>query len=194
MGSANLTFGKSDDIIQCVSENLELLRLPCSAHRLQLVVNDGIEDTTAALTKLQNPGIWSNFLMSLALDARFKFQWITDHLLLSDLTKNNIISTIKQYIVDASIQLNSKDNIINAGVQVMPKEASNNKTITPFSDKENKKCLFPALKIGSFKKATSTPVERVFPQSGLLMRPHRSKFSQANVCILTSLQYNKTVI
>jgi hypothetical protein len=42
--------------------------------------------------------------------------------------------------------------------------------------------------------ATSAPVERVFSQSGLLMRPHRSKFSQANICILTSLKCNKTLI
>ncbi|CAF1599011.1 unnamed protein product, partial [Didymodactylos carnosus] len=45
----------ADDIIQCVSENLELLRLPCFAHTLQLVVKDGIKhasNATAALTKV----------------------------------------------------------------------------------------------------------------------------------------------
>ncbi|CAF1595528.1 unnamed protein product [Didymodactylos carnosus] len=45
----------ADDIIQCVSENLELLRLPCFTHTLQLVVKDGIKhasNATAALTKV----------------------------------------------------------------------------------------------------------------------------------------------
>ncbi|CAF4183113.1 unnamed protein product, partial [Rotaria magnacalcarata] len=44
-----------EEIIQCVSENLELLRLPCFAHTLQLVFNDGIKhaaNATAALTKV----------------------------------------------------------------------------------------------------------------------------------------------
>ncbi|CAF4780812.1 unnamed protein product, partial [Rotaria sp. Silwood2] len=86
------------------------------------------------------------------LGGRFKFQWINDCVLLSDLTKNNIISTIKQYIVDALIKHNSKDNIINADVQVVSEGTSSKNTITPISDKENKKCLFPTLKIGSFKK------------------------------------------
>ncbi|CAF4811691.1 unnamed protein product, partial [Rotaria socialis] len=30
--------------------------------------------------------------------------------------------------------------------------------------------------------AISAPIERVFSQNGLLMRPHRSKFSQVNIC------------
>ena len=45
----------ADDIIQSLSENLELLRLPCFAHTLQLVVKDGIKHATnaaAALTKV----------------------------------------------------------------------------------------------------------------------------------------------
>ncbi|CAF4321702.1 unnamed protein product, partial [Rotaria magnacalcarata] len=37
-----------EEIIQCVSENLELLRLPCFAHTLQLVVNDGIKHAANA--------------------------------------------------------------------------------------------------------------------------------------------------
>ena len=102
------------------------------------------------------------FLMSPILDGRFKFQWINDCALLSDLTKNNIISTIKQYLVDACIKLNSKDNIINADIQMITKEASSNNTTTPFSDKENKKCLFPALKMGSFKKNN---VDNTIPKS-----------------------------
>ena len=184
------------------------------------------------------------FLMSLILDGRFKFQWISDCALLSDFTKNNIISTIKQYLVDACIKLNPKDNIINADIQVISEEASSNKTATPFSDKENKKCLFPALKMGSFKKTnvdnaipksaldeldcflkeenmlsdlifkkaslyqslnklakkimcvpgTSAPIERVFSQSGVLMRSHRSRLSQSSICMLTSLKCNKTLM
>ena len=42
--------------------------------------------------------------------------------------------------------------------------------------------------------ATSAAIERVFSKSGLLMRPHRSSFSQTNICILTSLSCNKTLI
>jgi hypothetical protein len=182
--------------------------------------------------------------MSPVLEGRFKFHWINDCVLLPDLTKTNIISTIKQYIVDASIKLNSKDNIIGADIQIIREEASSNNIKTSSSNKENKKCLFPTLKFGSFKKtkidnstpksvleeidgflqeesltsdlifkkvnsyqslnklakkimcvpATSTAVERVFSQSGLLMRLHRSRFSQANVCILTSLKCNKALI
>ena len=44
-----------DDIVQCLSENFELLRLPCFAHTIQLVVKDGIKhasNATAALTKV----------------------------------------------------------------------------------------------------------------------------------------------
>jgi hypothetical protein len=65
---------------------------------------------------------------------------------------SNIISRIKQYIVNASIKLNSKDNIINADVQVIHEETRSTNATTEFSDKENKKCLFPILKTGSFKK------------------------------------------
>jgi len=115
---------------------------------------------------------------------------------------------------------------------------------TSSSNKENKKCLFPTLKFGSFKKtkidnstpksvleeidgflqeesltsdlifkrvysyqslnklatkimcvpATSTAMEHVFSQSVLLIRSHRSCFSQANICILISLKCNKTLI
>ncbi|CAF1141681.1 unnamed protein product [Didymodactylos carnosus] len=87
--------------------------------------------------------------MSPVLDGRFKFQWINDCDLLSDLTKNNIILTIKQYIIDACIKLNSKNNIIKDDVQMIPEEASSNNTNATFSDKGNKKCLFPTLKVGS---------------------------------------------
>ena len=42
----------ADDIIQSLSENLELLRLPCFAHTLQLVVKDGIKHATNAAAAL----------------------------------------------------------------------------------------------------------------------------------------------
>ena len=54
--------------------------------------------------------------MSPVLDGRFKFHWINDCTLFLDLIKTNVISTIKQYIIDGSIKLNSKDNIIDADV------------------------------------------------------------------------------
>ncbi len=104
------------------------------------------------------------FLMSPVLDGRFKFHWINDCVLLPDLTKTNIISTIKQYIVDASIKLNSKDNIIGADVQIIREEASSNNIKTSSSNKENKKCLFPTLKFGSFKK---TKIDNSTPKSVL---------------------------
>ncbi|CAF3769998.1 unnamed protein product [Rotaria sp. Silwood1] len=87
------------------------------------------------------------------LDGRFKFQWINDCVLLSDSTKNNIISTSKQYIVDACMKLTSKEKIVNADVQIITEENGSNKTTTIFSDKENKKRLFPSLQMGSFKRA-----------------------------------------
>ena len=43
------------------------------------------------------------FLMSPALDGRFKFNWINEYVLISDFTKPNIMSTIKQYITDACV-------------------------------------------------------------------------------------------
>ncbi|CAM4961709.1 unnamed protein product [Rotaria socialis] len=184
------------------------------------------------------------FLMSAVIDGRFKFQWINDCTLLSDLTKTNIISTIKQCLIEASIKLNSQNKLDNADVQIITEEARSNDSNIPSSDKEKKKSLFPTLASGSFKKAkvsnatpksvldeldgflkednmahnlifknassyqslchlarkimcvpaTSAPIERVFSQSGLLMRPHRSKFSQANICILTSLKCNKSLL
>ncbi|CAF4907802.1 unnamed protein product [Rotaria sp. Silwood1] len=122
------------------------------------------------------------------------------------------LKTRKQYIVDACMKLTSKEKIVNADVQIITEENGSNKTTTIFSDKENKKRLFPSLQMGSFKRAkldnskpksvlihinlliswliklcvpaTSAPIERVFSQSGLLMRPHRSRFSQGNICIL----------
>ncbi|CAF2815019.1 unnamed protein product [Rotaria sp. Silwood2] len=46
----------ADDIIQSLCENLELLRLPCFAHALQLVIKDGIRhasNAAAALTEVE---------------------------------------------------------------------------------------------------------------------------------------------
>ncbi len=42
--------------------------------------------------------------------------------------------------------------------------------------------------------ATSALVERVFSQSGLLMRSHPSSFLQVNICILTCLKRIKIFI
>ncbi|CAF1346971.1 unnamed protein product, partial [Didymodactylos carnosus] len=126
----------------------------------------------------------------------------------------------------------------------VPREVSSINPDITFPDKGNKKCLFPTLTAGSFKKAkidnstpksiseeidgflqeenltsnlifkkassyrslnklakkimcvpaTSAPIKRIFSQSGLLMRPHRSSFTQANICVLTSLKCNKALI
>ncbi|CAF4552392.1 unnamed protein product, partial [Rotaria socialis] len=93
------------------------------------------------------------FLMSAVIDGRFKFQWINDCTLLSDLTKTNIISTIKQCLIEASIKLNSQNKLDNADVQIITEEARSNDSNIPSSDKEKKKSLFPTLASGSFKKA-----------------------------------------
>ena len=42
--------------------------------------------------------------------------------------------------------------------------------------------------------ATSAPIEPVFSQSGLLMRTNPSSFTENNLCMLTSLKCNKTLI
>jgi hypothetical protein len=42
--------------------------------------------------------------------------------------------------------------------------------------------------------ATSAAVDRTFSRSDLLIRSHRSRFSEANICIVTSLRCNKTLI
>jgi hypothetical protein len=82
------------------------------------------------------------FLMSAVLDGRFKFQWINDCTLLSDLIKTNVMSNIKQYLIEAAIKLNLKDKINNAAVQIITEEARNTDSNIPSSDKEKKKCLF----------------------------------------------------
>ncbi|CAM4797086.1 unnamed protein product, partial [Rotaria magnacalcarata] len=61
-----------------------------------------------------------------------------------------------------------------------------------------KKHLYPCLYQLSLKylsvAATSTPIERVFSQSGFLMRPHRSLLTAKNVCLLTFLKCNKFLL
>ena len=42
--------------------------------------------------------------------------------------------------------------------------------------------------------ATSTPIERVFSQSGFIMRPHRARLTTKNVCLLTFLKCNKVLL
>ncbi|CAF3708139.1 unnamed protein product, partial [Rotaria socialis] len=57
-----------------------------------------------------------------------------------------------------------------------------------------KKHLYPRLYQLSLKylpmPATSAPIERVFSQSGFLMRPHRASLTTKNVCLLTFLKCN----
>ncbi|CAF1980496.1 unnamed protein product, partial [Rotaria magnacalcarata] len=82
------------------------------------------------------------FLMSAVVDGRFKFQWINDCTLLSDLTKTNIISTIKQCLIEASIKLNSQNKFDNADVEIITEEARSDDSNSPSSDKEKKKVYF----------------------------------------------------
>ena len=96
-------------------------------------------------------------------------------------------SVLKKFFIDASIKLNSKDKITDADVQVISEEASSNNTNLPFSDKENKKCLFPTLKIGSFKKAkaaNSTPNSVSEEMNGFLQEENLTSdliFKNANL-------------
>jgi hypothetical protein len=42
--------------------------------------------------------------------------------------------------------------------------------------------------------ATSASIERIFSQSGFLMRPHRSRLTSKNVCLLTFLKCNQMLL
>ena len=80
--------------------------------------------------------------------------------IISDFTKANIMSTIKQYITDACIKLNASSTIADPNIELAHKERTNHITKLQFLDKESKKCLFPTLQFGSFKKTkigNSTP-------------------------------------
>ena len=61
-----------------------------------------------------------------------------------------------------------------------------------------KKHLYPCLYQLSLKylsvPATSAPIERVFSQSGFLMRPHRASLTAKSVCLLTFLKCNKFLL
>ena len=131
------------------------------------------------------------------------------------------------------IKLNARSTIADPNIELVHKERTNNITKPQFLDKENKKCPFPTLQFGSFKKtkignstpksiteeldsflqeddissdliftkaisyrslkrltkkimcvpATSTLIEHVFSQSGLLMRANRSSFTENNPCM-----------
>ncbi|CAM4851733.1 unnamed protein product [Rotaria magnacalcarata] len=58
----------------------------------------------------------------------------------------------------------------------------------------SRKHLYPCLYQFGLKylpvPATSAPIERVFSQSGFLMRPHRASLTVKNVCLLTFLKCN----
>ncbi|CAF1325542.1 unnamed protein product [Rotaria sp. Silwood1] len=62
----------------------------------------------------------------------------------------------------------------------------------------SKKHLYPCLYKLGLKylsvPATSAPIERVFSQSGFLMRPHRASLSVKNVCLLTFLKCNGALL
>jgi hypothetical protein len=61
----------------------------------------------------------------------------------------------------------------------------------------SKKHIYPNLYKLSLKyltvPATSAPIERVFSQSGYIMRPHRASLTKKNVCLLTFLKCNKNL-
>jgi len=61
-----------------------------------------------------------------------------------------------------------------------------------------KKHLYPCLYQLGLKylsvPATSAAIERVFSQSGFIMRPHRASLAAKNVCLLTFLKCNKILL
>lgn len=61
-----------------------------------------------------------------------------------------------------------------------------------------KKHMYPCLYQLGLKylsvPATSAPIERVFSQSGFLMRPHRASLTTKNVCLLSFLKCNKVLL
>ncbi|CAF4766171.1 unnamed protein product [Rotaria magnacalcarata] len=72
-------------------------------------------------------------------------------------------------------------------------EESNDENLL-FSKKHIYPCLYQlGLKYLSVP-ATSAPIERIFSQSGFLMRSHRASLSTKNVCLLTFLKCNKVLL
>jgi len=61
-----------------------------------------------------------------------------------------------------------------------------------------KKHLYPCLYKLGLKylsvPATSAAIERVFSQSGFIMRPHRARLTSKNVCLLSFLKCNKVLL
>ena len=52
-------------------------------------------------------------------------------------------------------------------------------------------CFFPLLEQTFDTPASSAPVERVFSQSGLFMRPHRARLGNMNLSYLVFIKCNK---
>ena len=42
--------------------------------------------------------------------------------------------------------------------------------------------------------ATTAPIERIFSQSGFIMRPHRASLTDKNVCLLSFLKCKKVLL
>jgi hypothetical protein len=62
----------------------------------------------------------------------------------------------------------------------------------------SKKDIYPRLYQLAIKyltvPATSAPIERVFSQSGFLIRPHRASLTAKNLCVLSFLKCNKALL
>ncbi len=59
---------------------------------------------------------------------------------------------------------------------------------------KNHDLLYPLLEMIFCVTATSAPVERIFSQSGLFMRPHRARMGDKNLCNLVYAKCNKHII
>ncbi|CAM4949291.1 unnamed protein product [Rotaria socialis] len=151
------------------------------------------------------------FLISPLLDARFKLLWLdslhtlkvgadvlntTEHNI--DVMTKNTDSLTKQKCLFPYLKENKKVSNEDKSRFLIELDAY----LCEESREQNllfiKKHLYPRLYQLSLKylsvPATSAPIERVFLQSGFLMRPHRASLTANDDCLLTFLKCNKFLL
>ncbi|CAF1559875.1 unnamed protein product [Rotaria magnacalcarata] len=154
------------------------------------------------------------FLVTPVLDARFKFLWL-DNLQGMKMGADEL-NIVQQ---DTSDQPTQKFDPITKRKCLFPylndlKKISSDEKEKPkilvelnafLWEKSNetnllflKKNIYPSLYELGLKylsvPATSAPIERIFSQSGFVMRPHRASLTSKNVCLLTFLKCNQVLL
>ena len=116
----------------------------------------------------------------------------------TDITTKNTDSFIKRkclfpYLNETKkVSFNDKAKILTE-LDAFLCEESNERNLL-FVKKHMYPCLYQlGLKYLSVP-ATSAPIERVFSQSGFLMRPHRASLTTKNACLLSFLKCNKVLL